>query len=83
MYFLCVQWIAECQGSIEDPSLSDWRREKLMEGVKLYKEFIQQCEQDILTLDTALQEQQAEQGKWIISGLYPSVYVCTYGRVGG
>ena len=66
----CTQWIAECEGSIEDPSLSEWRREKLLEGVKLYEEYIQQCQQEIVTIDTALLQLQADlDGELIIVGV--------------
>lgn len=53
---LCLQWIKECQRSIEDPSLDDWREEILIVGVKKYKEYIQQCELNIASFDTATQQ---------------------------
>ncbi len=41
-----VQWIAECEESIMGLSLSDWRREKLKEGVKLYINYVELCDQE-------------------------------------
>ena len=35
-----------------------------MEGVKTYKKFILQCEQDIVALHTTIEQQQVEFGKW-------------------
>ena len=51
-----VQWIAECQGCIEDPSLTDWRKETLEEGVKLYEEFIQRSKQKVADVSKVILE---------------------------
>ena len=55
--------MAECQDHFEDPSLSDWRRETLLEGVKLYEKYIHQSQQEIADVDTAILKQQSKLGK--------------------
>ena len=62
-YYCSAQWIAECQNTIKDPSSSDWRREKLLEGIKIYEKYLLQCEQDMLALDAKMGRQRAELGK--------------------
>lgn len=52
-----------CQSSIK--LFDDWRREKLLEGVQLYGEFIKYCDQNIAKLEKTKVQLEAERGKLI------------------
>ena len=63
-----AQRLAECQNAIKNLSHSDWMGEKLLKGVKMHKEHLLQCEQDIHALDAQIGQQQAELGKCVSPG---------------
>ena len=59
----CVQGIARCQKSINDPSTDESERERLKGEVEKYKGYIQWCKQSINTSDKAIIALEEKEGK--------------------
>ena len=62
MCVICVQWIASNLEELKNPSISEWRRERLEENVKNYKEAIQLRKDLIESYDSRLRGESCPKG---------------------
>ena len=66
MCVLCVQWIASYQSVIEHPNISEERRERIKNSVKLWESRIQDYKQQINHCDTEIKQIIENKGESII-----------------
>ena len=59
MCVICVQWIANAQEELQDPSTHVERREVLGRDVQDYESTIQTCQQEIKKIDADLRVQRS------------------------
>ena len=59
MCVICVQYIADAQEELQDPSTPVWQREELGRKVQLYEISIQTCQQEIGGFDADLRVQRS------------------------
>ena len=62
MCVICVQWLASYLEEVKNPSISEGRREKLEEDVKIYKEAIQEQKDLIESYDSELRGESCPKG---------------------
>ena len=73
MCVICVQWIAESHESLKDPSISEEEKDQLKRNVKGWKDYIQKYQEQIVFINSALEEKNsAQQGESCMLSSYCS-----------